>query len=279
MPASAVGADPLEPLRLLKEKKYVELEALLNNLQDAYKKDYTKEKAYDDTLDAFTSQNPEHEKYFNDWVTKRLDSPFPYLARAIYFFQVGGKLRGGKWASDTPEENFTKMSNYHDKAILDLKQVTQKDPKIIKSYTLLIHIGRASGFSDEFMREQLDKSIEINPYNYTVRAAYIASLEPQWGGSIEKMQKFIEETKPFYEKNQRLKSLEGRIETILGYQSFYYDEDMNAALNHFEKAAAYNATNDTSCWLFQRRGDLIQSIKKDYKTALESYNIAIKKGE
>ena len=276
MSDSTVGTDPLKPLRLLKEKKYAELEALLGNLQDAYKKDFTKEKIYEDTLDAFTSQNSEHEKYFNDWVSKRPDSPFSFLARAIYFLLAGDTRRGDKWASDTTEENFQGMRDYYDKAISDVKQVMLKDPNIIKSYTVLIHIARADGrFSDEFKKEQLDKALKINPYSYSVRAAYIASIEPQWGGSIEKMQAAIEEAKPFYSKNQRLKSLEGRIETNRGYQSFYYDKDKNAALDHFEKAVAYNTTNDTNCWLFQKRGDLLDSVKKEYKSAMESYDRAI----
>ena len=58
-------------------------------------------------------------------------------------------------------------------------------------------------------RAALNSALEISPASYKIRAHYLYSITPRWGGSFEEMQAFINESLTHVSENPKLELLLG----------------------------------------------------------------------
>jgi tetratricopeptide (TPR) repeat protein len=81
--------------------------------------------------------------------------------------------------------------------------------------------------------------LRINPLSYTVRRAYLVSLEPQWGGSAEQMARFAQEAQAHAARNPRLALLKGFVAAHVDAPEAVREKDQPRALRHYDEALAY----------------------------------------
>ena len=171
----------------LLEKHFTDLEARFDqgevteyDMLNAYKTFYLR----DDTL----------KPVFDNWVSKYPDSSTSYLARGVYFRKLGEFRRGTSYISQVPGENINYMKKMHHLAKRDLYKALEIKPD---SYITLLHLINIAQFEsdDQASLKYLNLANKILPSNFIVRARYLISVSPRWGGSHQQMEEFINSSK------------------------------------------------------------------------------------
>ena len=257
----------LELLRLLKEKNYTRMESILVNYQTAYEKDfdYQKEDLVDYVYFTFYTSDPSIEKNLNEWVNKMPKSYAASMARGMYYYNIGWLSRGSKYIDKTMTTQIKEMEKFFAKAKNDIQAALQINPKIILGYGYLINMGMALG-EREFMKNTLDTALKINPHSFVVRGYYMFSLIPKWGGSIEEMKQFANESQRYMAKNPKLRILQGYIPYAEG-NMIEEIGDKTSALKKYNEALTYG-----NHFLFLRaRGEIFYEMKQ-YDNAITDFN-------
>jgi hypothetical protein len=78
-------------------------------------------------------------------------------------------------------------------ALLDLRACIDLDAKPTLCYGHALDVSSYMGADDE--RELVDLAAQADPGNIVVRLKYMDALEPRWGGSYERMEAFLEESR------------------------------------------------------------------------------------
>jgi tetratricopeptide (TPR) repeat protein len=209
-----------ELFALLKSKKYDELDAYLTTLLKRYETEPQLEPWADLALDTFNRADSGLETLFDEWVARRPKSFAAYLARGTHYDSVGWALRGARNAAHTSQEQFAGMAQYFEKALKDFDRAYELNDRSQQALCYKMGILMNSSARDE-IRALRDRVLQLNPLSSTVRWIYIGTLLPRWGGSIEAVEKEIEAARPYYEKNPKLKALEGRLAAEAGDQAMY----------------------------------------------------------
>ncbi len=201
-------ADKRAALRLLRARKFDALDAWLVDLQAQFEDDYRKEYWPLDALDAFSNVDPALEPLLDAWVAAKPSSYMALAARGIHQQSVGWFRRGGKWACDTPPENFEAMRQAHLTAFPDLDDALVRHPKLIAVHRALIKVATANGAPLPLKRQLLEQAILQCPDCFQVRVTLMMGLQPRWGGSHEEMLAFARESIDA-SRNGRLRLLAG----------------------------------------------------------------------
>jgi tetratricopeptide (TPR) repeat protein len=172
-------------------------------------------------------------------------------ARGIHHEGVGWHKRGGRWACETPPENFEGMRDAHATAFPDLDEAIARRPGLVAGYRALIRIATANGAPNEVKRSLLGQALAVCPDCYQIRVVYMFGILPRWGGSYEMMRAFAEESAGA-SANPKLRVLAG-----------YPDEDRCNRLRRdgkpAEALAACNRalTNGESADFYEERARLL----------------------
>jgi tetratricopeptide (TPR) repeat protein len=253
----------------LEKKNYPELNKILADFQEASQQDIYQEKQLFTAYDAFEIEDPDYEPLFNSWVETYSDHYQPYLARANYFYTMAWHARGGKWASETKQEQFDRMKTYFEKAATDIKTTLEINSQSLVAYKLLIGILGSQQGADRLMRGVLDQAVSFQPATYNVRLNYLHFLSPRWGGSFEQMQSFVNESLQYVDQNPKLNLLEGRIYAEAAF-SQYLNDKYSVAEELYTKAISYGDRP----YNYLSRGKT-RYKRENYQGALEDLNRAI----
>jgi tetratricopeptide (TPR) repeat protein len=187
-------ADKRAVLRMLRARQFDALDAWLVDLQTQFEADYHKEYWPLDALDAFSSVDPTLAPLLDAWVAAKPDSYMALAARGIHLQSVGWYKRGGRWACETPPENFEAMREAHATAFPDLDEALNRHPRLIAAHRALIKVANANGAPLEIKRQLIDQALAACPDCFQVRVTFMFAMEPRWGGSYEKMDAFAQES-------------------------------------------------------------------------------------
>ena len=132
------------------------------------------------------------------------------------------------------------------KASQDLRASIALDEKPLLSYFHAMDIPRYLGSGDE-VRELLELSNKVDPDNLIVREKYMTTLEPRWGGSVEQMYAFLDESRKAGLPPAHLQVLEAVILTDRAHG--HTDEgDYAAAERDYRKAIALGSEDCLPCF-------------------------------
>lgn len=254
---------------LLVNKKFNELNEYLEKLDKEYPNDIAKEELLFLSYSAFGIEDVAYESFFNSWINSTPNTYVPYLARGIYYYHMGWKERGHRWASETKEEQFDKMYDYFKKSKNDLDKSSSMNIDAIYSYSILMGMASTTG-RDEDVEYLMKKALEINIHSLKIREKYLKDISPRWGGSYEKMAKYIKNSPLDLKANPKLKYLYGaifedkaRVEEI--------SDGYNLAKELYKESLDLNGRNHFTLFKLGRN-----SIwRKDYQSALEELSEAI----
>lgn len=224
---------------LLREERFNELNQLLAVLESETEQDIANEARLFLAYRAFDGKDATIAENLDKWIAATPQSYQPYLARANFNYGMAWKARGTKWASETKKEQFDEMNRYFGLVSHDLEVAIQKNDRMMVTYAMLIRMLKTSS-QKEAMLKVINSAVEKSPASYEVRRAFIYSITPRWGGSLNMMDSFAKYSQKDLDKNPRIKWLLG---------------------------APY-----------VEQGDL-QSHDKAYSKAIESYTKALNAGE
>lgn len=253
----------------LEKQNYSELNDKLADLQQNSLQDVSQEQNLFTAYTAFDIEDAESEPLFNNWVEAQSERYQPYLARACYYYTMAWYARGGKWASETKQEQFDRMQNYFEKAAADIKKTLEINNKSLVAYQILIGIIGSTQGTSKLMRGVLNQAVSIQPATYNVRLKYLHFLTPRWGGSFEKMQSFVNESLQYVDQNPRLNLLEGRIYAEAAFNQ-YLNKKYSVAEEFYTRAITYG----DRAYNFLYRGKT-RYKRENYQGALEDLNSAI----
>ncbi len=219
---------------LLFHEHFAELTHYIEQFQREFDAEPLKEEWPTRAVESFGSTEPELLPKLDAWVQATPASFAPYVARGTYWMEVAGARRGGKWASDTPSENFKKMGEAQLRAVADIEHALAISPKLMVAYRQLLSADFAASHRAA-TETRLKQALKLCPTCFAWRARYMGALEPRWGGSYAKMEAFAREA--MSATNPKLKLLASYIDmdrTDVALAS----KDMDGALAFADRACA-----------------------------------------
>ncbi len=195
---------------MLERRRYDALNRHLHKYQVASETQPLAEDMLFVSYNAFRKNDPEYEGLLTDWIAAFPNIYQPYLARAEYYYNKAWNARGTKWGTETTQKQFQGMNTYFEKTRKDLNTVMNLNNKTLVPYQLLINIAKTQS-NDSEMENLIEKALEINPATYKLRATYVLSLTPRWGGSYKDMESFANDSLTYAMQNSKLHILPGLI--------------------------------------------------------------------
>jgi tetratricopeptide (TPR) repeat protein len=234
-----------ETLALLNSGKFVELDARFSAVQAEYRNGVISDEQLRDAFRVFYDTEPALRVQYDAWVAKFPKSYASHLARGIYYKKVGEMRRGGKFISETTDDQLRGMNDGFANAIRDLKISEALDKRPLLTYLNEMSIALYDGDEPE-IRALLQQSLTVDPQNVIVRHNYMGSLKPRWGGSVEQMTAFLEESRNAGLSTPKLQLLEAVIITDRadGYRNA---GDYSSAEREYRRAVALGSNDCLKC--------------------------------
>jgi len=248
--------------RLLLARSYDALDTLLSAYADSVQRDYRLEYRLFDAYAAFDVAIPSLEQHLTRWVQQRPTSAAAHLARATFLQASGWKARGGKETNETNRQQFQRMDDFFRRASAELSAAQRLAPNSIVAYRQLMNIATTQ-VDKVACRQLLDRALKIQPYSFVLRATYMHSLLPRWGGSYDAMAKFAQESAPFADRNPRIRALQGFVDWDRG-------DKLEDAGHHAQAVAAFaRAIGFGDFWQFRYQRGAFYSRTHQNKLAFE----------
>jgi tetratricopeptide (TPR) repeat protein len=220
---------------LFRAERFDELEQSLSALQRRYEEGAISDEDLRNAYRAFYPTDPQLEAKYSSWIEQFPKSYAAHLARAVYYRQVASEQRGGAFIDKTTDEQIQNMTSTLKKASQDVQVSLGLTSKPVLSLVQAIDFAGTLGVPDHG-RTLLDRSTALDPNAFVARATYMSNLQTRWGGSLEEMQAFLEETRHSRLSKQHLDILASMVAEEQGWLHIHEDGDAEAALRDYERA-------------------------------------------
>ncbi len=255
--------------RLFRQEKFKALNQLLSQYQKQVETNIENEDKLFTAYSAFEIRNESFTPLFDKWILSTPNQYQPYLARAHYFYRQGWKARGHDFRNKTSNSQIQGMKKYFNQAVNDIASALTINNQAILPYAMLIGISMNMGTHAK-SKVLADEALTISPASFTIRDAYLRSLQPRWGGSLEAMQEFAASSQQYAKDNPRLKLLLGAVFTEMASIERLAKKH-GSAEKYYRKALIFG---DSPSVFFQQTTNFYWQGK--YVDALESINQAIR---
>ncbi|MGM0563370.1 MAG: tetratricopeptide repeat protein [Pseudomonadota bacterium] len=219
---------------LFLEKRFDELNQMLDQRLHEVLADPVQEKHLYKLYDVFGENDPRAKALLDEWVAAYPDHYQPLVARGSYFEGAGWNARGVARASETRDEQFARMYDLFDSAREEFRKALALEERAIMVYSRLMDMGRASKEQEE-LRQYLRKGLAVAPASYRIRASYLSSLEPRWGGSFKAMEAFASQAQRYADDNPKMSFLIASVWIEAG-RGLRHNSQSKAALEAYENA-------------------------------------------
>jgi tetratricopeptide (TPR) repeat protein len=225
-----------ETLALLKSNQFADLDRRFSAIQTGYRNGTVTDQELRAAFRVFYATDAALEAKYDAWIAQFPNSYVAHLARGIYYKTVGEERRGPASFSETTAQQLRGMEAALGKASQDLRASVGLDAKPLLTYFYMLAVANYLGDKAE-VRELLDQSTKADPGNLIVRECYMQTIEPRWGGSVEQMYAFLDESRRTGLPRVRLQLLES---TIVAEQAMRHQQDGDyvAAERDYRKAIA-----------------------------------------
>jgi tetratricopeptide (TPR) repeat protein len=253
-----------ETLSLLSSNQFTDLDRRFSAIQAGYRNGTVTDQELRADFRVFYSADATLESKYDAWIVQFPRSYVAHLARAIYYKKVGQERRGGDYIGNTTAEQLRGMEVAFGKASQDLRASVALDDKPLLTYFHAMDIPRYLGGATE-VRELLELSNKVDRDNLIVREKYMTTLEPRWGGSVEQMYAFLDESRKAGLPPARLQLLEAVIvvDRANGHKE---DGDYAAAERDYREAIAMGNEDCLPCF-----GEVL-ILEKKYEDAIPVFS-------
>jgi tetratricopeptide (TPR) repeat protein len=163
------------------------------------------------------------------------------------------------------------MGYFFQRGVDDLTAAHRLEPKSIVAYRQMIEIATTQ--SDRASARQLiEEAMKLQPNSFLLRATYMHSLLPRWGGSYDAMARFAAESAPYASRNPRIKALAGFADWDKGRLA-ESEGNKGDAIEAYERALQFG-----NFWQFRyqrgaynSRSDMNEDALADFNSVLSQY--------
>jgi hypothetical protein len=272
--AQESNAAPLEPpiLEWLKSGRYASVDQRLASLQSGYEAGATSEEELYKGFRALYNDGADNRAYFDRWVRLFPNSYAARLARGIFWYRVGCCWRGNHRALLSSDADRWRVAKYVPLARIDLTaSLTMTRKPYLSAYYLLNAALLDS--PPEVRRHWLEVGNNLHPDNALLRARYMDGLTPEFGGSLELMRDFRNESAQQLVPDRVLARLDVKLHRETGEQLWrsgspqqLFDEWRQV----LERAPAAGEEPDPetligyarSAWALHRRADADRALER-----------------
>jgi tetratricopeptide (TPR) repeat protein len=258
-----------ETLALLNSNQFADLDRRFSAIQTDYRNGTITDQELRAAFRVFYVTDAALESKYAAWITQFPNSYVAHLVRGIYYKEVGEERRGPAPFSETTAEQLRGMEAALGKASQDLHASIALDAKPLLTYFYALAVANYLGDKGA-VRELLDESTKLDPGNLIVRECYMQTIEPRWGGGIEQMYAFLDESRNAGLPPARLQLLES---TIVAEQAMRHQQDGDyvAAERDYRKAIALGGEACLPClaWVLTRENKYEDAIAV-YSQVLDS---------
>ena len=260
--------DRLAVRQMLMDGAFNRLEQLLDAYADTVRRDYRVEYRLFDGYAAFEAAVPDLEPRLDAWVQSHPGSTAARLARAAYYTASAWAARGGRYARETPQQNFARAARYFARADRDIDIALQGDPCSLVAYRLLMQHALFDGDGSR-SRRLLEQGLVIQSNTFILRAQLGYTLVPRWGGSYSEVAELARES-------ELLAAINPRLGALAGFAAWDSGDVLQRRGDIAGALAAYNRSLATAdFWQFRLgRGKLYYRMKR-YQDALEDFDRAL----
>jgi len=210
-----VMAKRQELVALFEAGKFDELDQRLNSLQALYESGKLSETELGSAVTWISSwalrDVDKSELLLNTWIKEKPQSYAAHVVRGAFYIEKGSDARGTAYAKDTSQAQFRAMRRYFRRARKDFDASLSLSSKPILSHVGLQGIALMDGGREE-RKAILDEAIAYAPNSYLIRASYMTSLTPRWGGTYEEMAQFARESEAVLGAGEAANGLWNRID-------------------------------------------------------------------
>jgi len=263
---NTISIDEIVALReMLEEKRFEELNEILEKYQKAFEKDPTDEYKVYDAYNAFYYLGPSYEKNITEWKDSFPHDYKPHLAMAQYHYGKASELKWIIWPKDkqTRDENLRIMNSHFKKSEENIRTVLKIKVDSLPAHNTLIGITNSSSFGDSESKV-IKRAIEIFPYSFIIRKSSMRANQPRLGGSYAAMEKIAKDAEPFAVINPMLTSLYGFIYEYQG-RNLRWKKRYNEATKLYLKALTYGELAS----VYEELASMNFNNLKNYDTALK----------
>lgn len=132
------------------------------------------------------------------WLDAAPDSAFAQVARGHWNRSMAGKARGTRFAHETPTENFARMREYVDAALVHYRRALEIEPTLTEAHAGIIDVATYASRNADLV-EAVKQARELAPACRAWGHQLMNALEPRWGGSVEQMTAFAATLEPHLE--------------------------------------------------------------------------------
>jgi tetratricopeptide (TPR) repeat protein len=265
-------AATLDASESLRRGKFQQLDAEFSAVQQRFERGEITGDEARNAFRAFYPVDPDLAAKYDQWVATFPRSYVAHLARAIYYKKRGLEDRGGKYIQETSRTQIDKMDDSFGKAIKDFGDSIPMTAKPFLSYLHMLDIGRQY-VPASYSRTLYEHAVTLDPSSVAVRQKYMLALSTKWGGSLDSMQKFLEECRAAKLPAVQFRQLESMVFEDEAWER-ENDGDLAAAELAYRKAIDLDPPDCTSCIISSLVGVLINEHK--YADALPYLNEYLK---
>ena len=157
-------------------------------------------------IDDFGGGSLETREMVDAWLRQSPDSAFALAASGLVDVSMAYQARGGKFAQDTPQDNFDAMGRLVSQGVTDLRRALSIEPHLAPAYAAWVSAASGIGSRKNFVAVSRFALTQA-PDDYWVYSNVLGSLDPKWQGSLKAMQQFAHGAQARASANPLLKLL------------------------------------------------------------------------
>jgi len=238
---SAMPLDRTEDLYALRQLLVARAFARLDSALAARRADAVsnpaRESRYIYAFDVFHTGDSTLAAPLDAWVARDTTHALAFAARAHYRVRRAWRARGTDYANKVTESQWTEVRNWLRLAGQDAARAAMLDTTDVAAHLAILDAANLLG-NDEFSRRVLQDAIKRRPSSVLVRARYLSTLNPTWGGSIEAMEEYANAQQPEARTNPRMTVLLGLPDVERG-EKLSKDDQPQAAVDAYNRALTH----------------------------------------
>jgi tetratricopeptide (TPR) repeat protein len=176
---------------LLFRDRYAELTRAVDEIQDAFEQDQSRESWPDDAAEALGTAEKEILPKLDAWALASPDSFAPFLARGTHWVNAAYARRGARWAEDTAASDFAAMDDALGHAIPDLRRALEFRPGLVAAMDKLLRANQLMPGGRQANTRVIAAALRACPSCFLVDLTYLRTLVPRWGGSYPLMREYV----------------------------------------------------------------------------------------